>query len=172
MRRSIGYGALFLLTAVAMPAGAAETAAKPAVSTTVASVQDGQSFTFTDGRRIRLHGVAAPAPKERCPTATRPSVKAGTWACGAQAQQHLRRLTQGHAVYCDDRGRDRAGRIFAECWAAGIALNRDIVRTGLVKVDRSQTRQFEVDEAEARMAGRGQWEGGKAAAMALALAAR
>jgi endonuclease YncB( thermonuclease family) len=152
MRVKVGRSAIRLAIPLAVVA-ALVTIDRPAVAGQVVSVIDGDTFAMDDGRTIRLHGIDAPALKKRCGGPGHRS-----WPCGARAQQKLKQWTKDTEVYCDIRGRDRDGNTLATCWGGGVDLAREMVRSGLAKVYRRESRFYEVDEAEARMVGRGLWQ--------------
>src|SRR5215216_2420072 len=85
--------------------------------------------TITDGDTLkqggvtyRLWGIDAPEAKQICPDG---------WPAGSLAATRLQALTAGRSIVCQDRDRDRYGRIVAICRAAGEDLGAIMVREGL-----------------------------------------
>ena len=77
------------------------------------------------GERIRLHGIDAPEGRQSCER------RGVTWLCGAEAGRALRGLVGDGPMRCDERGRDRYGRLISGCWAGGVDLNARMVATGM-----------------------------------------
>ena len=80
-------------------------------------VTDGDTLKI-GSERIRLHGIDAPESAQRC------RARGQTWACGAAATRALRERIASLPVECDDRDRDRYGRIVAVCRVAGAGERR------------------------------------------------
>ena len=74
----------------------------------VARVTDGDTLRI-GAQKIRLHGIDAPESKQTC----RSGGKA--WRCGAAAPRALRERIAGRSIACDERDRDKYGRIVAVC---------------------------------------------------------
>ena len=89
----------------------------------VASVTDGDTLRI-GAHKIRLHGIDAPESKQTC--------RAGgeTWRCGAAVTRALRERLGGRPVACEERDRDRYGRIVAVCRLAGEDVNAWMVSQG------------------------------------------
>ena len=117
-------------------------------------VVDGDTLRI-GARRIRLHGIDAPERAQRCAGADgRP------YSCGAQATEALTRLIGNGRPACAERDRDRYGRSVAVCTLAGRDLNRAMVAAGWAVAYTRYSRDYEGDEAAARRARRGVWQGG------------
>jgi endonuclease YncB( thermonuclease family) len=151
-----------LLMMLAWPA-AASAAPPPGVEPAtgaVAAVDDGDSLTLADGRRVRLAGIDAPEPP---PEAADGAVGRGTLA--AAAREALAALALGKRVTLalGDRPRDRYGRVLAQLRTEdGLWLQGELLRRGLARVhsfadNRAMVPQMLAVEAEARAAGRGLW---------------
>ena len=85
---------------------------------------DGDSLAFGD-LNVRLAGIDAPERAQTCLD------KGGdNFACGRAATDYLRFLIDDRGVTCSGRGRDRYGRMIAECRANGVDLSREMVRRG------------------------------------------
>ena len=61
------------------------------------------------GVRIRFHGIDAPESKQNCLAGGK------HWPCGELATIALARRISERTVACDERDRDRYGRIVAVC---------------------------------------------------------
>ena len=75
------------------------------------------SQTITDGDTLkqggiiyRLWGIDAPEAKQVCPDG---------WPAGSLAATRLQALTAGRSIVCQEKDRDRYGRIVAICRASG-----------------------------------------------------
>ena len=117
-----------------------------------ASVTDGDTVRVA-GERVRLHGIDAPESKQTC-------VAGGSrWRCGAEATRALARRIGGRPIACEERDRDRYGRIVAVCRVRGEDLNRWMVRQGWALAYRHYSMDYVPDERAARAAKRGLWRG-------------
>ena len=127
------------------------TASRPALSG-LARVVDGDTL-HVDRVRVRLHGIDAPESAQRCRTSGR------LWPCGREATRALARRIGGRPVACEERDRDRYGRVVAVCTAAGLDLNRWMVAEGWAFAYRRYSRDYVAAESRARAARRGIWRG-------------
>ncbi len=116
-------------------------------------VVDGDTIEI-GGERLRLEGIDAPETGQTCTTAS-----GSTWKCGLAATQALRRLTDGKDVACDSRGRDKYGRMLGLCFADGVEINADLVRKGFAWAFVKYSALYVSDEALARSAKAGIWQG-------------
>ncbi len=100
----------------------------PAVSladmTGQASVIDGDTIEI-HGQRIRLHGIDAPESGQLC------CIDGKRWRCGEDAANVLADLIDRRPVTCQERDRDRYGRVVAVCRVAGEDLGAWLVGNGL-----------------------------------------
>ena len=103
-----------------------------------ARVIDGDTIVIGT-ERIRLHAIDAPESHQAC---RRHGV---TWFCGAEASRALRGLVGDGPVRCDERGRDRYGRLISVCWANDVDLNARMVATDVALV----YRKFRTDYGDA-----------------------
>ena len=116
-------------------------------------VVDGDTLRI-GARRIRLYGIDAPEHAQRCADAAgRP------YACGEAAAAALTRLIGGRQPDCAERDRDRYGRSVAVCTLDGRDLNRAMVAGGWALAYLRYARDYAPDEAAARQARRGLWQG-------------
>ncbi|MFO1060837.1 MAG: thermonuclease family protein [Dongiaceae bacterium] len=149
---------------VASPAATADAGAPAAgpeaAGGTVVSVEDGDSLTLADGRRVRLAAIDAPEPPPETADGAAPQ---GTPA--AAAREALAALALGKRVTLATGAhpRDRYGRVLAQLTTGdGLWLQGELLRRGLARVhsfpdSRALVPQMLAIEAEARAAGRGGW---------------
>jgi endonuclease YncB( thermonuclease family) len=120
----------------------------------LARVIDGDTLEI-DGRQVRLAGIDAPEAGQTCGRRL-----LGSWRCGTAASDQLAKLVAKRRVNCESRGTDKYDRMLGICFVDGRDINAEMVREGLawafVKYSRSYVRQ----EAEARLARVGIWQGG------------
>ena len=134
---------VFLLATGAL--AAAEITGKP-------RIVDGDTLAF--GRqRVRLHGIDAPETKQTC------SVDGKVWHCGQEATFAITREIADHRVRCEQRDRDRYGRIVAVCYVGSRDLNAMMVREGWALAYRRYSLDYVGEEAAAKAAGAGLWRG-------------
>lgn len=116
------------------------------------SVLDGDTIRM-GATTYRLHGIDSP---EKAQTCLRDGVE---WLCGQEAAGYLRSLVAGRQVTCEQKDRDRYGRIVAVCRAGEIELNREMVRAGLAWAYRKYSLDYVSEEEGARASLRGVWSG-------------
>lgn len=116
-----------------------------------ARVVDGDTLEVA-GKRIRLHGFGAPESAQSC---ERDGV---TWLCGAEASMVLPELAKGELT-CQERDRDRYGRIVTACRAGDIDINAAMVWSGYALAYRRYSTDYVGQEATAQAARRGMWAG-------------
>jgi endonuclease YncB( thermonuclease family) len=92
----------------------------PSVALAQPTIIDGDTIKFS-GKTVRLWGIDAPELSQTCPDG---------WPAGRMALTRLLEITNGKTIVCQDRDRDRYGRVVAVCWAAGIDLGEWMVRNG------------------------------------------
>lgn len=85
------------------------------------TITDGDTLK-QDGITYRLHGIDAPEARQACPDG---------WRAGRMATTRLQALISGRSVVCQERDRDRYGRIVAVCRASGEDLGAILVREGM-----------------------------------------
>jgi endonuclease YncB( thermonuclease family) len=120
-----------------------------------ARVIDGDTIEIA-GKRIRLFGIDAPESRQTCGSEGKVS------RCGQEATSALSNRLGAEIVVCDDRGRDRYGRIVAVCRLGGSAgpdINAWMVREGWAIAYRRYSRDYVAAEGEAEAAKRGLWSG-------------
>ena len=126
----------------------------PAVAGTSgsANVIDGDTIEIGDAK-IRLYGIDAPESAQVC------QADGKSYQCGTSATLALTRRIGGRSVSCEERDRDRYGRIVAVCHAGGEDLNGWLVSEGLAIAYRHYSTDYIGHEQAAREAGRGLWRG-------------
>ena len=117
-----------------------------------ARVSDGDTLDV-GGVRIRLHGIDAPESEQGC--------RAGgkRWSCGREAARALAGRIGGRPVGCEERDRDRYGRVVAVCSVSGMDLNAWMVAEGWAFAYRRYSNAYVAEESGARAARRGVWRG-------------
>ena len=118
-----------------------------------AKVIDGDTLALA-GRHIRLQGIDAPEFDQVCQDR-----RGLPWACGKQAAAALRGQIGWSPVRCDSLGLDRYNRVLARCYRGETDLNRWMVRQGWAVAYRHYDATYIADEAAARQAGDGVWQG-------------
>jgi endonuclease YncB( thermonuclease family) len=106
------------------------------------------------GRRIRLYGIDAPAPQQRCD-----SFDGQNWACGLRAASYLHELVGGRRIACLAHGRDHDGDMVAACFDGAADLSRAMVRAGYAIALPYVTEDYVADESVARTQRVGLWSG-------------
>jgi endonuclease YncB( thermonuclease family) len=106
------------------------------------------------GTMVRLDGVEAPDRNQSC---TRASGK--RWPCGSEAAQALGRLVRNRRVECDRAGADADGLALVRCRIEGSDVGAELVRKGHVFAVASYFARYGSEEAEARAAKAGVWQG-------------
>jgi endonuclease YncB( thermonuclease family) len=117
-----------------------------------AKIVDGNTLKIRNAR-IRLHGIDAPESAQVC------KAEGKSYRCGASATLALARRIAGKPVSCDERDKDRYGRIVAVCHAGGEDLNGWLVSEGLALAYRHYSTDYVDQEQAAREAKRGLWRG-------------
>ena len=103
--------------------------------------------------RIRLFGVDAPESAQSCLEGSR------RWPCGAQATRALVGRIDGESVACEERDRDRYGRVVAVCRHRAQDVNAWLVREGWALAYRRYSTAYVGEQADAKAAKRGVWRG-------------
>ncbi|HYD11549.1 MAG TPA: thermonuclease family protein [Allosphingosinicella sp.] len=116
-------------------------------------IVDGDTLRIGDAR-IRLHGIDAPERAQSCSDAD-----GRRYRCGEEASAALARLIGDGRPDCAERDRDSYGRSVAICTVGGRDLNRAMVAGGWALAYIRYSRDYEADEAAARRARRGVWQG-------------
>ena len=114
---------------------------------------DGDSLRKDSGE-LRLFGIDAPELHQTCANRM-----GGDYPCGREAQRALARLIKGYEIKCLVRETDRYGRGVAACRAGETDINSEMVRRGWAIAYRKHGSPYGGEEAEARKARRGIWQG-------------
>ena len=105
------------------------------------------------GTRVRLHGIDAPESAQHCRAAER------LWPCGQDATPALAGHIGAGTVACEERDRDRYGRVVAVCRVGGGDINAWMVAQGWALAYRRYSTDYAAEERAARAAKRGVWQG-------------
>ena len=114
----------------------------------VPTVADGDTLVF-NGSKVRLEGIDAPEFSQTCRNG------AGDYPCGRQSRGFLVKLVSGKPVSCEGWQNDKYGRLLVQCRAGTTEINREMVLQGHAVA----YGDFEGEEAQARLAKRGIWQG-------------
>ncbi len=106
------------------------------------TVVDGDTLKLGN-ERIRLIGIDAPEFLQRC---------ADGWPAGRLATNRLLTLTSGKRFDCQQKDRDRYGRVVAVCRLSGEDLGAILVREGLAWAFTRYSNDYLANEARARAA--------------------
>src|SRR5687767_6230293 len=121
---------LALLIGLPLPSAAQTTAA------------DGDTLK-QGGVIYRLWGIDAPEAKQVCPDG---------WPAGNLAATRLQALTAGRSIVCQEKDRDRYGRVVAICRVSGEDLGAILVREGLAWASVRYSGDYVGQEAKAKAA--------------------
>ena len=123
-----------------------------------ATVVDGDTITI-DNTKIRFSGIDAPESYYYGMTqyCERPNGK--IWACGKKATAALKKLIGKHEVECTDEGEDKYGRTLSICYANGVDLQSEMVRTGMAVAYIRYSTRYEEEMIEAMINRVGIWSG-------------
>ncbi|WP_182422399.1 thermonuclease family protein [Aureimonas sp. ME7] len=142
----------FIAAFTALPAYAAEKIEGRA------TVTDGDTIAVEGTKaRIRLYGIDAPESGQTCDDAA-----GKRYLCGTRSADHLAELIgRSGRITCFEEDRDRYGRIVAECVTPGnVVVNAEMVRAGwAVEYKQYSDGRYDQEEAEAKAAKRGIWQG-------------
>ena len=122
-----------------------------------ARVIDGDTITINNAK-IRFSGIDAPEKNYYGQTQFCKGPK-GVWACGKKASTKLKQLINGQEVQCTDEGKDRYGRTLSICYANGVDLQAEMVRSGMAVAYLRYSNRYENEMLEAMIAQVGIWAG-------------
>lgn len=117
-----------------------------------AKAVDGDSLEMT-GVRIRLFGIDAIEGRQTCQR------NGSSWACGQEAADQLAGMVRGKEITCEQRDRDRYGRVVAVCTAGGYDLGEAMVGQGYAIALSTISDAYVGVEERARSAKVGIWGG-------------
>lgn len=118
-----------------------------------ARVVDGDTIDI-GGIRIRLEGIDAPEAGQTCSTAA-----GAPWECGTEATRTMVQLTRGQDLACVSHSLDTYGRVLATCYAGNTDIEAEMVRRGMAWAFVRYSQTYVADEATARNAHVGIWQG-------------
>lgn len=104
--------------------------------------------------RIRLGGIDAPSVDQLCL-----NTKGDRWTCGVAARDALIKHADGKSWLCHARSVDRRGRTVARCDVGGEDIQKWLVRNGWALSYKRLSHDYDADEAAARSAKAGLWQG-------------
>jgi endonuclease YncB( thermonuclease family) len=104
--------------------------------------------------RIRLDGIDAPAVDQLCL-----NTKGERWTCGVAARDELIKHVDNRSWTCHPGRTDRRGRLIARCEVEGEDIQKWLVASGWALAFPRQSRDYDADEAVAREAKAGMWQG-------------
>ena len=122
-----------------------------------ATVIDGDTITIRN-EKIRFSGIDAPEKNYRGQTQFCRGPK-GVWACGKKASSKLKKLINGKEVQCTNEGKDKYGRTLSICYANGVDLQAEMVRSGMAVAYLRYSNRYENEMVEAMTAQVGIWGG-------------
>ena len=122
-----------------------------------ARVIDGDTITINNAK-IRFSGIDAPEKNYYGQTQFCKGPK-GVWACGKKASSKLKKLINGQEVQCTNEGKDRYGRTLSICYANGVDLQAEMVRSGMAVAYLRYSNRYENEMVEAMAAQVGIWAG-------------
>jgi len=119
----------------------------------IAKVREGDNIVIGNSR-VRLGGIDAPSIDQLCLNA-----KGERWTCGIAARDELIKYADGKTWSCHVRSTDRRGRLVARCEVGGEDIQKWLVRSGWALAYTRVSHDYEPDEAAAREAKAGMWQG-------------
>lgn len=108
--------------------------------------------TCEGGTKVRLYGIVAPAVAQQCK-----APDGRDFNCGRYAAKRLLDMVMEKSVYCTGNSLDEEARLLAVCRVAGEDLASILVREGWAKPYMAQTKKYDTEAREAKMAKRGVW---------------
>jgi endonuclease YncB( thermonuclease family) len=119
-----------------------------------AKVREGDQIQI-GASKIRLGGIDAPAVDQLCLNNS-----GERWTCGAAARDELIKHTDGKDWTCHVRqAADRRGRVVARCEVNGEDVQKWMVKNGWALSYARVSHDYDADEAAAREAKAGIWQG-------------
>lgn len=144
---------LIALSLLALSFPALPSLAQAADITGTAKVRDGDSVLIGN-TRIRLGGIDAPSVDQLCL-----NNKGERWTCGIAARDALAKYTEGKNWVCHARSIDRRGRTVARCQVGGEDIQKWLAHSGWALAYARLSHDYDSDEAAAREAKAGMWQG-------------
>ena len=118
-------------------------------------VVDGDSLEIGP-QRVRLLEIDAPEYQQFCFDKNEQE-----YDCGAKSKKHLYQLLKNaqFKLVCQTQYKDRYKRDLAECFAGGLNLNLEMIRSGWAVAYRTKNKTYHKAEKEAKKAQKGLWQG-------------
>ena len=123
-----------------------------------ATVVDGDTITINN-TKIRFSGIDAPESYFYGLTQYCEKPNGKIWACGKKATAALKKLIGKHDVECSDEGNDKYGRTLSICYANGVDLQSEMVRSGMAVAYIRYSSRYENEMIEAMTNRAGIWSG-------------
>src|ERR1022692_2779000 len=128
--------------------------AEAADITGIAKIREGDQIVIGNSR-IRLGGIDAPSVDQLCL-----NTKGERWTCGVAARDELIKYTDNKTWTCHLRQVvDRRGRTVARCEVDGEDIQKWMVKNGWALSYVRVSHDYDADEAAAREAKAGMWQG-------------
>jgi endonuclease YncB( thermonuclease family) len=121
--------------------------------TGVPKIREGDQVQIGNSR-IRLSGIDAPSVDQLCLNNT-----AERWTCGVAARDELIKHVDNKNWTCHVNSTDRRGRAVARCEVDGEDIQKWMVQNGWALAYLRVSHDYEADEAAAREAKAGMWQG-------------
>ena len=123
-----------------------------------ATVVDGDTITINK-TKIRFSGIDAPESYFYGMTQYCEKPNGKIWACGKKATAALKKLIGKNEVECSDEGNDKYGRTLSICYANGVDLQSEMVRSGMAVAYIRYSTRYENEMIEAMTNRVGIWSG-------------
>jgi endonuclease YncB( thermonuclease family) len=147
---TIGWAALFFVPLFACQGAAAQSAGTELRGQPEVIAGD---LIELQGQRLRLDGIDAPEPGQRCLLNDR------LYDCGEVARTALLDLTAGVEVVCRPLGPGPGDTRFARCFAADYDLSEGMVYTGWALADPATANDYGKLQERAKQSRHGLWRG-------------
>jgi endonuclease YncB( thermonuclease family) len=121
--------------------------------TGVPKIREGDRIQIGNSR-IRLYGIDAPSVDQLCL-----NQKGDRWTCGVAARDELSKHAGGRSWTCHLGQADRHGHSLARCEVDGEDIQKWLVRSGWALSYTRRSHDYDADEAAAREAKAGMWQG-------------
>src|SRR6202035_2729509 len=127
--------------------------AQAADVTGVPKIRDGDQIQIGNSK-IRLGGIDAPSVDQLCLNNT-----GERWTCGVAARDELTKHARNKSWTCHTSRTDRRGRQVARCEVDGEDIQKWMVKSGWALSYVQFSHDYDADEAAAREAKAGMWQG-------------
>jgi endonuclease YncB( thermonuclease family) len=121
--------------------------------TGVPKIREGDRIQIGNSR-IRLSGIDAPSVDQLCL-----NQKGDRWTCGVAARDELSKHVGGRSWTCHLGQADHHGHSLARCEVNGEDIQKWLVRSGWALSYTRRSHDYDADEAAARAAKAGMWQG-------------